>query len=190
MNEFAANWNKVAGGFTTAARSVGDGDWELPAPCEGWVARDIVQHLVDWVPPFLAGGSEVDLTISAEVDQDPLAAWTELADGVSNILGDPDLAGSTFAHPQAGTHRLDAAVDMFITGDVLVHTWDLARATGADDTLDADAVARVLPGMAAMGDSMVASGHYQPAVELPPGASPQSELIAATGRDPQWKPTD
>ena len=36
----------------------------------------------------------------------------------------------TFSHPQAGDHPLDEAIGMFILGDVLVHTWDLATATG------------------------------------------------------------
>ena len=36
----------------------------------------------------------------------------------------------------------DQAVSQFFTADVFMHTWDLARATGQDDTLDPDALRR------------------------------------------------
>jgi hypothetical protein len=45
----------------------------------------------------------------------------------------------------AGDHPLDQAIDRFVLGDVLVHTWDLARATGQDETLDAAEVERMYP---------------------------------------------
>ena len=49
---------------------------------------------------------------------------------------------------------------MFCTGDILVHTWDLARATGLDETLDADEVHRMFVGMEPMDEMLRASGHY------------------------------
>ena len=44
----------VAAGFT--ARVEGTVDWDAPAPVQGWTARDVVGHLVEWFPGFLAGG--------------------------------------------------------------------------------------------------------------------------------------
>ena len=32
------------------------GDWDAPSPVDGWAARDVVGHLVEWFPGFLAGG--------------------------------------------------------------------------------------------------------------------------------------
>ena len=45
--------------------------------------------------------------------------------------------------------------------------------------------AMIEPGLEAMGDALVASGHYGPPVPLDPDADPQSRLLAATGRDPR-----
>src|SRR4029450_3742402 len=56
VRERADRYRRVAGQFTARARQVPEGRWDDPAPCEGWVARDVVRHLVDWMPGlFLAG---------------------------------------------------------------------------------------------------------------------------------------
>jgi hypothetical protein len=42
---------------------------------------------------------------------------------------------------------LGQAIDMIYTSDVFLHRWDLARATGQDETLDPDKCAAMLEGM-------------------------------------------
>jgi uncharacterized protein (TIGR03086 family) len=73
---------------------------------------------------------------------------------------------------------------MFILGDVLVHTWDLARATGQDETLDPDEVHRMRAGLEQMGDMLSQSGHYDKAVAVAADADEQTRLLALTGRHP------
>ena len=73
---------------------------------------------------------------------------------------------------------------MFVLGDVVVHTWDLARATGLDETLDADIVHDMLVGMEPLDDMLRASGQYGPKVEVGADADEQTRLIAFTGRRP------
>ena len=63
------------------------------------------------------------------------------------MLDDPGTSVREFSHPQAGTHPLDRAIIGFILGDVLVHTWDLARATGQNETPDADKVRKMREGL-------------------------------------------
>ena len=71
------------------------------------------------------------------------------------------------------------------TPDVLVHTWDLARATGLDETLDADEVARLVQHLEDMPfEAMEASGQYGPRVAAPPDADDQVRLLTAMGRTP------
>jgi uncharacterized protein (TIGR03086 family) len=69
-------------------------------------------------------------------------------------------------------------------GDVLLHTWDLARATGQDETLDPDEVAMMYEGMLPMDEHLRASGHYGPRVAVPDDADVQTKLIAFVGRQP------
>ena len=139
----------VAGVFTE--RVEGTRDWERPAPVEGWTARDVVRHLIEWFPAFLAAGG-VELPEGPSVDDDPIGAWRVHADAVQSLLDGPDPV-RPFTHPRAGSHALDQAVDMFYTADVFMHTWDLARATGQDDRLDQDFCAQLLAGMSQMEDA-------------------------------------
>jgi uncharacterized protein (TIGR03086 family) len=100
------------------------------------------------------------------------------------LLDDPATAASEISHPQVGTHSLGDAIGMFFLGDVVIHTWDLARAAGLDETLDADEVSQMLRGMEPIDDMLRASGHYGPKVAVPADADEQTRLIAFTGRQP------
>jgi uncharacterized protein (TIGR03086 family) len=180
----AARFAKVAAGFSQRVDAVPADAWERPAPCEGWVARDVVRHLVTWVPGLVAVGSGEVIAPGPDVDADPAGAWEHLRSSLQAILDDPERSVKPFRHPQAGDHRLDEAIGQFVLGDVLVHTWDLARATGLDERLDPEEVHGMLVGLEPMGDALAKSGHYGSPVPVGPDADDQTRLIAFTGRTP------
>lgn len=180
----AARFANVAAGFSERVAAVPEDRWEEPAPCEGWVARDIVRHLVSWVPGLVEAGSGEVIAPGPDADTDPVGAWEHLRGALQAILDDPGRAAKEFRHPQAGDHRLDDAIGQFVLGDVLVHTWDLARATGLDETLDPEEVHGMLLGIEPMGDALSKSGHYGLPVTVPADADEQTRLIACTGRTP------
>ena len=71
---------------------------------------------------------------------------------------------------------------MQLAADHLVHSFDLARAVGAGETLDPDAVTAVLDwfdGTEALYREM---GVIGPRVEVPAGAGPQAQLLGRFGR--------
>src|SRR5207342_546189 len=86
--------------------------------------------------------------------------------------------------PHLGTMPLGQAVDMIYTGDVFLHRWDLARATGQDETLDPDKCAAMLEGMLPMDEVLRQSGQYGPRVHVPDDADVQTKLLAFIGRTP------
>lgn len=180
----AERFRRVAGRFTDRVAEVPADAWEATAPPEGWTARDVVGHLVTWVPDVI-GRSGVDLPRSTASPDDPLAAWTALAEALQAALDDPEVAATTFDVGPPGEMTVEAAISMIVTGDVVVHTWDLARAAGLDEEMDPILVPEMLVGMAPMDDMLRQSGHYGPKVELPDGASVQDQLLAFTGRDPR-----
>jgi uncharacterized protein (TIGR03086 family) len=163
---------------------VATSNWDAPAPVEGWVARDVVRHLVEWLPPFLATGSGLSLSEVPAVDDDPVEAWRAHRDAVQALLDDPETESREFSHPQAGAAPLGQAINQFYTTDVFLHTWDLARATGQDETLDAAKCALLVAGMEPYDELLRSSGQYGPRVVVPPDADPQTRLIAFIGRDP------
>ena len=180
----AERHRQVADSFSERVR--GTTDWSAPAPVEGWTARDVVRHLVEWFPGFLAMGSDVRLPAGPPVDDDPVAAWQVHADGVQAVLDDPAAAEREFSHQHTGTMPLPVAVDRFYTSDVFMHTWDLARATGQGETLDPELCAQLLAGMEPIEEVIRSSGQYGPRVAVPADADVQTRLLGFIGRDPDW----
>ncbi len=160
------------------------GAWDDPAPPEGWVARDVVRHLVEWFPAFLQAATGITLPSSPPVDDDPVGAWRTQADAVQALLDDPLTAERRHDLPRLGPMTLGQAIGMIYTGDVFLHRWDLARATGQDETLDPDTCAAMLAGMLPMDDVLRQSGHYGPRVDVGDDADVQTKLLAFIGRTP------
>jgi uncharacterized protein (TIGR03086 family) len=183
MTDAADRYDRLAARFTQVVVAVSDGAWENPAPCEGWVARDVVRHLVEWVPGFFES-SGVVLGGGPSVDEDPTRAWESLDASIRRSLDDPEIAALEFEHGMVGHQTFENAIDQFVTPDVLVHTWDLARATGQDETIDAAECARLVEAMEPMDEVLRQSGHFGPRVAVAADADEQTKLIAFTGRQP------
>ncbi len=179
----AARYLRVAGRFDARVHEVPDDRWDSPAPCDGWVARDVVAHLCTWVPSVL-GRSGIELSAGPAADVDPVGAWEALHVSLSAALADPAVAAEELDAGPPGTLTVERAVDMLVTPDVLVHTWDLARATGLDEQLDAELAAEYLAGMEPIDEMLRSSGHYGPRVQVGEDADVQTRLIAFTGRQP------
>jgi uncharacterized protein (TIGR03086 family) len=180
----AEEYRTVSDGFTQRVRGVPEGAWDNPAPCAGWVARDVVRHLVEWFPAFLREGAGVELPTGPSVDEDPVRAWLVHSDGIQALLDDPRTPERTLVDRHVGEIPLDQAVDQFYTSDVFLHTWDLARATGQDERLDPERCSVILEGMLPYDDMLRQSGHYGPRVEVPDDADVQTRLLAFIGRNP------
>jgi uncharacterized protein (TIGR03086 family) len=183
MSEIADRYRRVAADFTRRVESVPPDAWENDSPCEGWVARDVVAHLVDWLSAFFFGMWAIDPGPIPPAAENPRGAWAAVDHAIQAALDDPSVAAQTRETPM-GVQSFEAAVDQICTPDVLVHTWDLARATGLDDTLDAAAVHRFVESMGPADEAMRASGHFGPKVDVPDDADEQTRLIAFMGRQP------
>lgn len=169
--------------------AAGVSDWDAPAPVAGWTARDVVGHLVTWLPGLLAAGGSVRITPGPSVAQDPVAAWAYHRDAVQEILDDPASAAVIFAHPRIPADPLPQVIDQFYTTDVFMHTWDLATASGQEPGLDRHTCADLLAGMEPLDDMLRASGQYGPRVPVADDADAVDRLVAFIGRDPEWTAT-
>ena len=174
----------VADAFTATVENIDGAAWDNPAPPDGWVARDVVRHLVEWLPEFLSGATGITLPAGPSVDVDPVAAWRAHADAVQALLDDPQTAEVEHDLPHIGRMTLAQAINMIYTPDVFMHRWDLARATGQDETLDADRCAAMLADMLPMDDVLRQSGQYGPRVVVADDADAQTKLLAFIGRHP------
>jgi uncharacterized protein (TIGR03086 family) len=183
-NQPADEHRRVAGAFTTTVEGVAPDAWDNPAPVDGWVARDVVGHLVEWFPAFLEGAAGIALPTGPSVADDPVGAWRVQTDAVQALLDDRDTADRVHDLPHIGRMPLAHAIDMIYTSDVFLHRWDLARATGQDETLDPEKCAVMLEGMLPMDEALRASGQYGRRVPVPDDADVQTRLLAFIGRTP------
>src|SRR5215510_3062028 len=96
----AERHREIGRGFTDRVR--GTRSWDVPSPVAAWTARDVVRHLVEWLPPFLRAGSGVELPCGPSVDDDPVGAWQAHCDAVQALLDDPATAARRLANPHIG----------------------------------------------------------------------------------------
>lgn len=161
-------------------------NWDVPTPVKEWTARQVVEHLLEWFPDLLASGSAVRL---AEVDTDDLVtAWRNRADEIQHLLDDSSVANGPYRSRMFGELTIGDFIDRFYTPDIVMHSWDLARATGQDDTIPADFVTGAYEGMSQMADAIRSSGQFGDQQPVAPDATPQDRFIAFIGRDPSWRP--
>lgn len=180
----ADRWRTLSDQFAATIDAVPADRWDDPSPCPGWRARDVVGHLVEWMPGLYLSSAGLPPLDAPSIETDPAGAWRAADQAVYALLTDPELAQRPTNSP-AGAMSLEDLIAMTGLMDLLVHRWDLARATGQDDTLDSDEVAQFVAGLdPAMTEPMVASGHYQQPVPVPDGSDNQTRLLAFTGRRP------
>jgi uncharacterized protein (TIGR03086 family) len=150
------------------------GKWDRRSPCDHWDARAVLEHVIGFHDLLLL--RPLGLKPDRPRD-DPQARWQLTYDSL------------TAAFEPGRASRLDAfKLVPNLTRDVLVHTWDLARAVGADDRLDPAWCQRFYAGLPADPQALAASGMFEAPVTVAGDSDPQTKLLARLGRDPWWRP--
>jgi uncharacterized protein (TIGR03086 family) len=180
MTETADRYRRLAAAMTGKIENVAPDQWSNATPCEDWTARDLVAHLVT-THGMIAGLVGLDLVPVADPQEDPLAAWTSVRDRMQAYLDDPQAADREY-EGKFGRSTLSKAVDGFICFDLVVHGWDLARATGQDEHIDSAELDRARREIEARGDAARAPGVLGPELAPAPGADEQARLLAFLGR--------
>lgn len=180
MSEIHDRYVRLAEAFDARLRGLTPQDWGQDTPCAGWTVRDLVAHVIHTQRrcPAALDGTEPD---DVAADADLMAEWERSSQTVRDTLADPAKAG-TSVQMLGMEMPLEQLVATIISGDTLIHTWDLSRATGQDERLDPEAVEQMLGFMSSMGDTMRTSGAFGPAVESAPGADQQTRMLNLAGR--------
>lgn len=161
--------------------------WDAPAPVPGWTARDVVEHLVTWLPALLEESTDYVLGLPPQPESDLSSAWLLQVDAVQRLLEDPATESMSYSSDQMGEMPLRQMVDSFYTSDVFMHSWDLAQATGQEHGLD-DAVAQAMLTAMEPADEMMRGDHFGPKQPVDAAAGGVEKLMAFIGRDLHWAP--
>ena len=182
MSDIADRYRRLSAEFTRRVEAAPEERWDDPSPCTDWSARDVLRHVVETHASSPAyAGEKIDLQVS--VDTDPAAAWAEARDAMQELLNDPARAGKSY-EGMFGATTLEKTVDTFIGLDLIVHAWDIARATGQDETMPPDDVHQLYGQVEEMGEMFRKNGVTGPEVEVPADAPEQDRLLGALGRQP------
>ncbi|HWD55637.1 MAG TPA: TIGR03086 family metal-binding protein [Acidimicrobiales bacterium] len=180
MTDVRDSYRLVSDGFDAVVRTVTPDQWDTQTPCEQWKARDVVAHVVEGHRGIIAGvrGGE---SVLLGAGDDPKQAWEEACRGIADITADPGALATEIDGP-TGKASTGEIIGRFVTMDVLVHTWDLARTVGADERLDEDSVRQAYEALKPM-DAMIRQPRvFGPKLEPPPGADIQTEFLYFLGR--------
>jgi uncharacterized protein (TIGR03086 family) len=180
MSEVADRYRRLADEVAAAVAAVPDDRWTSASPCAGWTARDVVEHVCATQALFL-GFVDEPAGEGPTVGEDPVGAWRAASAPVTALLGDTARASATF-DGLFGETTFESAIDRFANFDLVVHRWDLARATGGDETVDRADAQRVLDGVAAFGPALYGPGVCADAIEVPPDADVTTRMLAVVGR--------
>jgi uncharacterized protein (TIGR03086 family) len=123
---------------------VSDDQWGLPTPCEDWTVRDLVEHVVAGNDSFTAAlyGQPGAPLPSAERSGDLATQYRCSAQELVRAFRQPGTLESMVSVP-FGTVPGAVALHLRVT-ELLVHGWDVARATGQAVAFPEDVAEREL----------------------------------------------
>jgi uncharacterized protein (TIGR03086 family) len=175
----------VAAGFEGRVDGIGARAWGAPSPCDGWTVRDVVAHAVIVHRRVLArlyGGEVPDIEPPPPLPGEDLSAELRtVVAAVQEAVDDPERA---MRQVDSIIGRLSFAdlVGTLLCVDILLHTWDVARATGQDERLDPAAVASAMEFLLPRDEELRVPGEFGPRLDPPVGADEQARLISFSGR--------
>ncbi len=153
--------------------------WADPTPCPGWTVSDLVGHLVTGNTLFSGAFGGAD---PGPAGTDLLAAYRSSAAALLEAVAQPGALDKIVTVP-FGTVPGIVALHLRIT-EVLVHGWDLARATGQLVAFSEDVAEQELAfSQAKLSDIPPGRSPFAPPQPVADDAPAIDRLAACLGRD-------
>jgi uncharacterized protein (TIGR03086 family) len=175
---------------------VRDDQLDEPTPCTDYALGDLVQHVRVLAEAFTVsgrkeqppGGSQPpapgDASLLTDDWREETTAWlVQLAETWSDPAA---WEGTVWI---AGFEAPASAVGITAANELVVHGWDVARASGQELVVDDTTLApsrEFVAMMSGPGSEDSRGDAFGPALPVPEGASTLDEVVAGNGRDPGW----
>jgi uncharacterized protein (TIGR03086 family) len=157
-------------------------------PCEDWTVADLLAHVHQFTTVFTNNARKLPKDMPHDLPDDWSSRLPQQVDDLAEAWRD-DAAWT--GRVSAGGVDMDAEDNAVVALEELVlHGWDLARATGQDfhaSEISLDHVDRFFEVFA----EPIASGNgpHGPSLAAPEDADRLDRTLARAGRDPGWAPT-
>lgn len=183
VTDLVERHRRACAGFSNVASQLRDDQWDLPTPCTEWDAGAVVEHVIGFHEFLLLRplGARANRPKTG-----PAARWSATSNALFAVLDTPGTLDRETELPGGGNSSPRTMLAA-LTTDVLVHTWDVARAASLDPALDDELCALAYEQGRASG---LGAANEMHAAEVPvdAGADAATRLIGLTGRDPEWQP--
>ena len=167
-----------------------DESLDLPTPCEAYSVAALLDHVAGALVAFRAAAVKDPLPGGPSGDARKLAQdWRTRIPRDARALADAwDDPGAWTGRTAAGGVELPGEVAGIVALDeVVIHGWDLAKATGQPADYDGPGLEAVLALVTDFRDRGI-EGLFGPEVPAPDDAPLLERVLARSGRDPGWVP--
>ena len=183
--------------FRRSLEMVRADQWAWPTPCTQWNVRQLVNHMTRGNLNFVGllngatGADFLRLRGADALGADPPAAYTRSVQECAEAFARPGALQQVVDYPLGQVSGEQALA--IRTTDSTIHTWDLARAIGAEDTLNPEIVAwiddhvgDIYAGLVETPTATETTHRFFAARVTAPasGASRQDQLLRRMGRNP------
>ena len=173
--------------------AVRDDQLDAPTPCEGTSVAALLDHLDGLAQAFTGAARKVPVEAGASVDASRLGDdWRERIPARLEVLAQAwrEQDAWTGMTAAGGVDLPGEVAGLVALDEVVVHGWDVARATGQDLAVDDQLLEGALGFVRQAVDEHPAGspGLFGPPVPVPDDAPPLHVLLGLTGRDPAWHP--
>ena|SRR5437016_3313024 len=181
----AAAFRRASDGFLERTRQVKADQWSAATPCTEWDVRTLVNHVAGeylWVKEMMDGRTVAEVGDRLDGDvlgEDPLRVLANAQREALAAVDEPGVLGKTVHLSFGDVPAAEYATQM--TVDSVIHSWDLARATGGDETLDPELVDLCYTELQKTAQDWRSAGAFGPETS-PTDGSTQARLLALSGR--------
>jgi uncharacterized protein (TIGR03086 family) len=187
MTEEFTGYQRALDGLEAVLCVIPADGWDAPSPCPRWSVRDVTGHMIGgqhMIRDLAAGAppENVNTAPGRFAGPDPVESWRAARKECAGALT-PAALRRAIPFGELGEVPLRDFLDGYIL-EILVHTWDIAQATGQAAALDPDLVHHAFATARVIAGPLREAGLLGPERPVPRRADELTRLLAFMGRSP------
>jgi uncharacterized protein (TIGR03086 family) len=172
--------------------NVNAGELDGTTPCADWDLRTLVNHTILWTAYSAEqrayGKSVAEDLMSKDFTAEPGFAEDYQAQAAKAVAAWSDPAAWHRELGVMGSETPAAEIAAMLIAEMVLHGWDIAKATGQDYQCSKEVADELLATVEAQGEMFRQYQGFAAIVPVPDDADAFDRALSLSGRDPAWKP--